>query len=166
MVSRVVFLHVRAVYNAVIPPENPSEEWTTQHLLKAAVSDAGIHDLDGDGEDEIITIEPLHGDCVKIYHKNNDKYDVVYTYPGEYKFAHALWAGKLRGKPMAVLGTRRLDSELALVQYSPQSDSYIESIIEKGSGPSNVSVVSQKDQDIILCANNSIHEAAAYFITD
>lgn len=151
---------------AVVPPETPSAGWTTHHLLDAPVSDAVLYDLDGDGKDEMVTIEPLHGDCVKIYHKSDDGYRVVYTYPGEYKFAHALWAGQLRGMPAVILGTRRMDAELALIQYCPQSGSYIETVIEKGSGPSNVAVILQQEQDIILCANNGNHEAAAYFVTN
>lgn len=151
---------------AVSPPETPTAGWTTRHLLDAPVSDVAIYDLDGDGEDELITIEPFHGDCVKIYHKSGDGYRVVYTYPGEYKFAHALWAGQLRGRPAAILGIRRMNAELALIRYCPQSASYTESVIEKGNGPSNVAVISQRERDIILCANNCIHEAAAYFVTD
>jgi hypothetical protein len=151
---------------AVLPPENPGADWTTQHLLSVPVSDVALYDLDGDGEEEMVTIEPFHGDCVKIYHKTNDGYQVVYTYPGEYRFAHALWAGKLRGVPAVILGIRRIQAELAVIRYSPESDSYIESLIDKGCGPSNVDVVSQPERDIILCANNFIHEAAAYFVTD
>lgn len=151
---------------AVLPPETPSDRWTTHHILDVAVSDAAVYDLDGDGEDEIVTIEPFHGNCVRIYHKSDDKYRVVYTYPGDYKFAHAIWAGQLRNKPTVILGTRRMDAELAFIQYCPQSNSYIEVVIEKGGGPSNISVISQQNHDIILCANNSINEAVAYFVSD
>lgn len=151
---------------AVAPPENPSASWTTSRLLDVPVSDVAIYDIDGDGEDELITIEPFHGNSVKIYHKSDDGYRVVYTYPGEYKFAHALWAGQLRGMPTAILGIRRINAELAIIQYCPESGSYMESVIEKGSGPSNVDVILQPKRDIILCANNCNHEAAAYFVTD
>jgi len=151
---------------AVIPPKASGADWTVHHLLKVPVSDAAVYDMDGDGEDEIITIEPFHGNCVKIYHKEKDGYRAVYTYPGEYEFAHALWAGRLRGIPAAILGIRRRNAELALIQYSPQKGTYIESLIETGGGPSNVAVIMQQEQDIIICANNLSHEAAAYFTTD
>ncbi len=151
---------------AVVPPEAPTEEWTTHHLLDAFISDAAIYDLDGDGQDEIVTIEPFHGNRINIYHKENDRYRIVYTCPGEYKFAHAIWAGKLRGKPAALLGMRRLDAELVLIEYDEKRGSYQTSLIEEGSGPSNVAVISQESRDIILCANNSVHEAAVYFVTD
>jgi hypothetical protein len=151
---------------AVMPPETPNANWVTKPLLNIPVSDVAIFDLDGDGVDEIVTIEPFHGDKVKIYHQSDDGYRVVYTYPGEYQFAHALWAGRLRGKPAVILGIRRTNAELAIIKYSPENGAYLESVIEKGSGPSNVDVITQQDQDIILCANNSIHEAAVYFVTD
>lgn len=151
---------------AVMPPETPKADWKTKRLLNVPVSDIAIYDLDGDGEDEMVTIEPFHGDSVKIYHQSDEGYRVVYIYPGEYKFAHALWAGRLRGMPAVILGIRRMNAELVIIKYSPESGSYTEYVIEKGSGPSNVDVVTQQDRDIILCANNSIHEAAAYFVTD
>lgn len=151
---------------AVIPPQTPGGDWETKRLLDVAVSDVAIYDLDGDGEDEIITIEPFHGDQVKIYHKTGDGYRVVYTYPGEYKFAHALWAGKLRGIPAVVLGIRRLQAELAIIRFSPERGSYVATIIDQGCGPSNVDVIRQEERDLILCANNSVHEAAVYFVTD
>ncbi len=150
----------------VIPPQTPGGEWETKRLLDIPVSDVAIYDLDGDGEDEIITIEPFHGDQVKIYHKADDGYQVVYTYPGEYNFAHALWAGRLRGIPAVVLGIRRLQAELAIIRFSPEKSSYVETIIDQGCGPSNVDVIPQKESDLILCANNSVHEAAVYIVTD
>lgn len=151
---------------AVAPPRTPRDNWETKHLLNTPVSDVAIYDLDGDGEDEIITIEPFHGDQVKIYHKSDVGYQVVYTYPGEYQFAHALWAGKLRGVPAMILGIRRQQAELAIIRYCPESRSYRETIVDKGCGPSNVDVIPGGEHDIILCANNLIHEAAAYFVTD
>ncbi len=151
---------------AVLPPVTPDAGWTKHHLLEVPVSDAAFYDLDGDGEDEIVTIEPFHGNCVKIYHKTDKGYKGVYKYPGECEFAHALWAGSLRGKPTVILGIRRMNAELVMIQYNPMSGTYTESIIEKGGGPSNVAVLSQKDRDVIICANNRNNEAAAYFVTD
>jgi hypothetical protein len=151
---------------AVSPPKTPDGSWKTHRILENPVSDVAIYDLNGDGEDEIIAIEPFHGDCVNIYHRLEGEYRAVYTYPGECKFAHALWAGRLKGMPAALLGIRRANAELVLIRYCPQKGTYVEQIIDDGFGPSNVGVVVHMDNEYILCANNSKHEAAAYLVSD
>ena len=151
---------------AVIPPDYPGGPWEVEQLIDKPISDMAVFDIDGDGEDEIIAIEPFHGDSVKIYHKDESQYSVIYEYPREIVFAHALWAGKLRGRPSILLGGRRQKSELVLIQYDPDTKSFNEIVLEEGKGPSNVSVLQQENRDIILCANNTLGEAAAFMITD
>lgn len=150
----------------ISPPAAPGCGWDIERLLNAQVSDAAVYDLNGDGEDELITIEPFHGSCIRIYGRTPEGYSPVYAYPGEHKFAHALWAGKLRGRPAAIIGLRRMDAELAMIRYYPTEGVYQATVIESGMGPSNVDVIPGIDSDIILCSNNLANEAAAFFVTD
>ena len=148
-----------------IPPQQPGEAWTVEKLLDKPVSDVAVCDLDGDGQPELCTIEPFHGNAMHIYHQDGQGgYTQVYSYPHEMNFAHAIWAGNLRGKPAAVLGIRRMDSELAVIAWN--GSGYETTILEKEGGPSNVDVIHTPDKDILVCANHTKNEAAVYFVTD
>lgn len=151
----------------VAPPDETTQTWTVHQLADWRVSDVAVFDLDGDGAAELVTIEPFHGDQFKIYHAGNGGYQAVYHYPGEIEFAHAVWAGLLRGRPVVIGGIRRKNCELFMVEYQPANPSQYETtLIETGGGPSNVAIVNQKERDLIICANHTRNEAALYIVTD
>ena len=45
----------------VIPPQAPGKDWTVEKLIDRPISDVAAVDIDGDGELELATIEPFHG---------------------------------------------------------------------------------------------------------
>jgi len=75
--------------------------------------------------------------------------------------------GNLRGKPAVIGGSRRADAELFIL-YPDKNDpsGYSVEIIEKGFGPSNIAVLNEKDRDLILVANNSVHKADLFEVID
>lgn len=149
----------------VIPPKKAGDEWSIEQLLDHEVSDIAIVDIDGDGVDELATIEGFHGGKFRINKKIEGKYKVVYEYPVESDFGHVVWGGKLRGVPTFIGGYRRGDKELFYIQYDPKNN-FKATIIESEIGPSNVAVIHQEDRDIIISANREIGEAALYIVTD
>lgn len=152
---------------AVTPPDQTAGKWAMRQLADWRVSDVAVFDLDGDDGQELVTIEPFHGDMFKIYKADNGVYKEVYSYPNEIAFAHAVWAGKLRGEPVVIGGIRRMNCELFMVRcLNAERQEYETTIIEKGGGPSNVVIVNQKERDIIICANHTKNEAAVYIVTD
>ena len=151
----------------ITPPQNESEDWTVEQILDRPISDIEVIDIDNDGVDELVTIEAFHGNKFLINKKINDKYEVVYEYPKEIDFAHAIWAGELRGVKTILGGYRRNEKELFYIQcdsVNPLSFKY--GVIDTGVGPSNVNVVNEKDRDIIISANREIGEAALYIVTE
>lgn len=149
----------------VVPPEKEDQEWSVHHIMDRPVGDVALCDLDGDGEDELITIEPFHGDQFLVNKKIDGKYETVYSYPNEIQFAHAVVGCTLRGKPSVVGGIRRKDSELFIIQCTDSAEQKYEStVLEKEIGPSNVAVINQKDRDIIIAANHTQNQAALYFV--
>lgn len=150
----------------VTPPHAKNKEWTIEQILDQPTSDLTVFDMDGDGEKELVVMAPFHGNEFKILKKINGEYSEVYRYPHEIDFAHALWAGNLRGRPTILGGIRRKDEELFYVQYDEDKKTYDTTLIEKGVGPANLSVLHQKDQDVILSANHTKNEVAIYLVTD
>jgi hypothetical protein len=149
---------------AVILPDKKGGSWKIDPIIRRPIGDIALADLDGDGSDELVTIEPFHGDTFLVNKKTGKGYEVVYRYPGEIEFAHAVTGCTLRGKPAIVGGIRRKNCELFILQYHPERG-YEAQIVEQGIGPSNVAVVNIGDRDFIISANHTQNHAAVYIIT-
>ncbi|MBN2300001.1 MAG: hypothetical protein JXC31_02315 [Acholeplasmataceae bacterium] len=147
-----------------VPPFNKKEVWEVHHIIKKRVSDVAVFDIDGDGEDEILSIEPFHGKEMHIYKKINNQYEIVYTVDRPIEFAHAICGTTLRGKPVFVCGIRRLSAELFYIEYHKETNSFECVVIDENIGTANIVVVNEEDRDIIVAANNTIHQAALYII--
>jgi len=152
---------------AITPPQSPNGDWTIETVLERPVSDIAVIDIDGDGIDELVTIEPFHGGNFLINKKIGDHYEVVYKYPQEMEFGHVVWGGKLRGIPTIIGGYRSLKKELFYIQCQSTSPlKFKTETIESGTGPSNIAVLNGENEDIIIASNHGINEAALYFVTN
>lgn len=151
----------------VRPPREKGGKWLTHHIMDGAVGDVALCDLDSDGADELVTIEPFHGDSFLVRKKIGNEYREIYKYSKNTRFAHAVVGCTLRGKPVVVCGARRGDGDLFILRRGVSGKEWCDvAVVEKGVGPSNVAVVNQDGRDIIISANHSLNEAALYFITD
>ena len=105
------------VFSMFILRRIPIKNGSSETLTTDAASDGLMVDLDGDGVEELCTFTPFHGNEVRIYRKENGKYELVYTYPEKLPFLHALWGGELCGKNTWVLGYRNGDRQLLAITY-------------------------------------------------
>lgn len=147
----------------VTPPESLDGTWSYETIIEGKIGEIATIDIDGDGEMEIMTIEPFHGNTIKIYHKENNAYKEVYKYEQPIDFAHTLVGTTLCGIPTFLAGVRREEAELFYVQF--QDGKYETKIIEKGVGPANLAVVHEGSRDIIIAANHTKNEGAIYVVT-
>jgi hypothetical protein len=146
------------------PPKTGGAPWKTSRLLNRPVGDVALCDLDGDGVDELITIEPFHGNQFVVNKQQEGRYGIVYRYPGELDFAHAVVGCTLRGKSAVIGGVRRKNCELFILTCN--AGRYEAEVVEQGIGPSNVAVVNGKDRDLIISANHTQNQAALYVVRD
>lgn len=145
----------------VTPSE--TEPWKLEWILDGQVGEVAVLDINGDGNKELITIEPFHGNAIHIYELNDsESYERVYTFDFQLDFAHTLVGATLRGIPSFVGGIRRVGCELFIVQYI--NDKYHVEIVDSGAGPANLTVMYQKNREIIISANHTRNECAAYII--
>ncbi|MFI3284807.1 MAG: hypothetical protein R3Y57_06955 [Erysipelotrichaceae bacterium] len=142
------------------PPSSSQTDWKIEKIMEGSISEIAFADIDNDGVEEMMTIEPFHGNIIKIYKLKDGEYKEVFNYPTEIDFAHALVGGKVCGINSFLVGVRRVESELAVVQCI--HGEYQVTIIEKGVGPANIDLVNLEDCDLILSANHSKDEAAIY----
>lgn len=150
-----------------ITPPTSTSDWKIKQILADRISDVAVFDLDSDGINEIVTISPFHGNELTIRKPLDERrYETVYHYPNKMDFAHAVWAGSLLSKPTAIFGIRREECELGYIQYNKQTNEYETTIIEKGAGTANVSVIHEENRDILIAANHTKNEAAIYIFTN
>lgn len=80
----------------VAVPGGADIPWRAERLLDREISDAVTVDLDGDGVEELVTIEGFHGDEIAVNKLCGDRWEIVYRFDAP--FAHAsgaetFWAG-------------------------------------------------------------------------
>jgi hypothetical protein len=138
--------------------------WLSRRLLNHDVSDVALFDIDGDGIDEVITIEPFHGDRFVIYRRSASGLRKELELPGA--FGHVVWAGLLRGRRSLLLGDRAGRKELRLLTFRGDRTLKFESrVLDAGGGPANIAVVQTPGIDMILCANHARGDVSLFKLT-
>lgn len=148
-----------------IPPEQPSGEWEIRQLINEAASDAVFVDFDEDGEKELATISPFHGDKISIWKKIDGEYREVYVYDQPAEFNHAIFGGMLCGRPALVIGHRQGERKLLAFTYNPVQKSYEAQMIDQNCGPANVYKYTKNGKEILISTNHGIDEIAMYTLT-
>ena len=147
----------------VSPPKTINGQWSVEYVMEGQIGEIACADIDEDGQKEILTIEPFHGNKICMYHKNGNIYEKIWEYDNEIDFAHTLVGTMLCGKPAFLAGIRRKDAELIYIQ---QKEGRIQAhVIEKGAGPANLCVVHEDGRDLIVAANHTANEAAVYVVS-
>lgn len=146
----------------VEPPSSQKPEWTFTHILQGMVSEIALIDIDKDGIEEMITIEPFHGNAIHIYKLVDGEYERVYTYPYVIDFAHTLVATQLNGVPSFVGGIRRENADLFIIQHI--NGDYVTTIVDHGVGPANCDVYHDEQVTIIHSSNHTQNHAALYVV--
>jgi len=146
------------------PRERPGLKWDCRRLLEREVSDMFVYDLDGDGCPEIVTIEPFHGDMLVVYKRFSNVWKSVYdTFVG---FGHVVWAGRIRGRPAIIIGSRSGRKDLSILFPDRRLKSMDRRILDDNAEPVQITVVHTKDADLVLSANQEQSEIALYELTD
>ena len=148
----------------VTPPETPEGEWQEELLLEEACSDAVLIDLDGDGEPELFTISPFHGNTISIWRKEHGAYVRAYQYPDELPFLHAICGGTVYGRPTAYVGNREGERLFLGFWYDRETGAYTFEEVDRGCGPANCLLFERDGHPALLASNREIDEIAIYDI--
>ncbi len=141
--------------------KRPGDDWILQPVFNREVSEMTFIDLDGDGQDELVTIEPFHGATLNVYKNTGKKWELRIS--DSLSFGHGLSSGIIQQKPVIVVGNR--SGSLALESFTVHDLSkgrYDRFVIEEDAGPTQTQVFSVGDVDYILSANQRKNEVALY----
>lgn len=148
------------------PPAAGSSKWNVKQIMTQPTSDAAMIDIDGDGKEEIATIERFHGCYFRIYKNVNGKWKQIFEHPEVTEFYHVVKAGTLCGKKVFIGGCRRGKQQLFVVTWDNITKKPIIQVMDEGVGPSNAVIYNGSNGDRILVANREAGEATCYFVED
>ncbi len=148
-------------------PETESRAWTFEKILDREVSDVTVIDIDGDGFDELITIEGFHGDTIAVNKRVDGQWRIVYRYP--VKLAHALWSGNVLGEPAVLVGYRGANGALVMLTFGGWRDGDLlmdVSAIDEHEGPTNIAVIPGDKVVRVFCCSGSKNRVMHYRLED
>ncbi len=135
--------------------------WTTRTLFEKEVSEMTFIDLDGDGTNELVTIEPFHGNTLNIYKRKGSDWELNFN--DTLSFGHGLSSGRFNGKPLIVVGNRSGSMSLETFTVNDLSKGVVNrEVIEEEAGPTQTQVFSHGPVDFIMSANQRKNEVALY----
>jgi hypothetical protein len=136
--------------------------WKETRLFDREVSEFGFLDLDGDGIDELATIEPFHGNGLNIY-KRNAAVGWERRYASPLAFGHGLSVGRIGGRPVVVVGNRRDSGALEMHVVRDLAAGAIERCVVEGQvQPTQTQIFTHQTVDYLLSANQAKDEVALY----
>ena len=138
------------------------DKWKMEKLFDSEVSEFGFVDIDGDGNDELVTIEPFHGNTINIYRKHGEIWHQIFS--DSLSFGHGLSCGVFRGEPIVVVGNRRGSFTLdVFTATDPANGQFERHQIEQDAGPTQTLVFRSDGVDYILSANQRQNEVVLYY---
>lgn len=150
----------------VSPPSPAQPAWKLEKLLDGAFSDATLIDLDGDGQLELLTFAPFHGDDLRIWRLVDGKYELDYAHPEPVEFLHAIWSGIINDKPTILLGNRKGRRELLALTWDREAKKYHFQLLDSDRGPANVTYFEREGKRLIVATNRETNEVAMYVLED
>lgn len=146
------------------PPAAPGGDWAVEKLLDEPTSDALLLDLDGDGEKELLTLSPFHGDSLKVFKKRDGLYRQVFAYDKPLPFVHAICPAQIGDRVFAVIGYRK--GERDLLALSCRDGAYAVEILDHDVGPANVRSALVGGKTVVVSANREINEIVYYTLSE
>jgi hypothetical protein len=140
--------------------------WTFEKVLSQEISEIALVDVDGDGADELVTIEPFHGNALRIYRQEAGRWQKVWE--GALEFGHCLWAGTLGGVPSIMASSRAGSRDLLLLRWDPRSarsGSLADPeriVVEAGAGAANMLVLKNDGVELIFATSQAAGEVVCY----
>ena len=138
-----------------------ADPWQVSVVLDRPVSEIAMIDLDSDGVDELVVVEPFHGNSLGIYKDSGDDWKMIHR--TELEFGHGLSAGILAGEPIIVIGNRAGNKDLLCFRILSNHPFALERlVIDSGTGTAGTTIVKAKWGEGVAASNPEYDEYALY----
>ena len=136
------------------------KEWPSRQVLAQETSELAVFDVDGDGADELITIEPFHGNTLRAYRKSGKSWKAFWD--AELEFGHCVLAGMFDGGRSIIVSNRAGNRDLLLFQFDADSAKPRRVVVDAGAGAANMIVLGHGGRDHLFAANQAAGEIVMY----
>jgi hypothetical protein len=142
-------------------------DWGFEQVMDREISEVALFDVDSDGRDELLTIEPFHGSALRIYSVASGRWKTAWE--GTLAFGHCLAAATVNGVPSVLVSNRAGSRDLLLLQWrqrSPREESSLGdpliTVVEGGAGAANMLVLRHEGKDLVFSTNQAKGEIVRY----
>lgn len=141
--------------------EAPETQWPARQVMTTEVSEMVLFDIDGDGSDELVTIEPFHGSALRAY-KHSDRGWKPH-WDAELEFGHCVLAGQVGGVRSIIASSRSGSRSLFLFQFEKTGEGRpARIVVDPGAGAANMILLRHEGRDHIFATNQAEGEIAVY----
>jgi hypothetical protein len=140
--------------------QSPGPEWPSRQVLPREVSEVAVLDLDGDGTDELVTIEPFHGNTLRAYRKAADGWSPFWD--AELSFGHCVLAGMFDGRRSVIASSRTGDKSLLMFQFEEDPKHPRRIVVDESPAAANMVIMPRAGGDLLFSANQAEGEVAVY----
>ncbi len=154
---------VEGLFDLAIP-DSADDPWKPHMIMPREISEMGLIDIDGDGSDELVTIEPFHGHLLRVYKEEAGAWQLREEH--SISFGHGLWTGSFGGRPGILVGSRSGDKTLKLLAPKEVgSTTLVETVLDEGKAPANIAVINNGSEELVFVTNPAAEEVALYTVT-
>lgn len=144
--------------------DSAPDSWKVRSILPYEVSEIAVCDLDGDGQDELVTIEPFHGPKLSVYKEDSGRWSRVWE--AELAYGHGLLAQEFQGRPSILVSNRAGSKDLVWYPFEPSGTSPFPNpkpvTIDTGVGAANLLVHQSSGEEFLFAANQTQGEFVRY----
>jgi hypothetical protein len=141
--------------------DSPGKAWSSRQVLARETSEMAVFDMDGDGVDELVTIEPFHGNMLRAYRKSVTGWTVYWE--TELDFGHCVLAVMFNGRRSIIVSNRAGNRSLLMFQFGVSSSTPPRKIVvDEGAGAANMLVLPRAGGNLLFATNQAEGEIAAY----
>jgi hypothetical protein len=141
--------------------QSSDKDWQSRQVLAQETSEIAVFDLDGDGADELVTIEPFHGNALRAYKRLGKNWSAFWD--TELEFGHCVLAGMFEGRRSVFVSNRSGSRSLLLFQFGEDGTTKPRRIVvEDGAGAANMLVLRHAGRDHLFAANQAAGEVVRY----
>ena len=144
----------------LVPPAGPGEAWRIDPLLDVPASDVCFVDFEGNGRPHMVVFRPFHGDKLEVYAGAGGAWKRVWAPPEPMPFLHAIWPGRLGGRPVAFVGHR--EGARRLMALTMENGACALTAIDEGRGPANAFSYQHGGVTRLVATNRETDETAMY----
>jgi hypothetical protein len=140
--------------------QSSGNDWPARQVLARETSEMAVFDLDGDGADELVTIEPFHGNALRGYKRSGNGWSAFWE--AELEFGHCVLAGMFEGRRSVLVSNRSGSRSLLLFQFGDDPRKPRRIIVDDGVGAANMLMLRHAGRDHVFAANQTPGQIVMY----